>query len=217
VSFPRKKKFLTKKDGITAIRRGIGGCVCHAGSNARGGIQATPIGFEIMQSVRKYMPSVVSTDLTRSMEEQLDEIESSKVRSTIVIQNAIDELKRTMSTFKKKEIEIGRQITEAVIISQNQEHQQHIVVGTCPVCNKGILRIIRSRLTKKRSVGCSNYSLGVCKGSAPLPQKGSTQTTTEKCASCGWPVLRAVYAAKHPWEFCINIHCPSKKHQLESA
>lgn len=186
-------------------------------NNARGGIQATQIGFEIMQSMRKYVPSVVSTELTRSMEEQLDEIESGKVRSTIVIQNAIDELKRMMSTFKKKEIEIGRQITEAVIISQNQEHQQQMVVGTCPVCNKGILRIIRSRLTKKRFVGCSNYSLGICKGSAPLPQKGSIQTTTKKCASCGWPVLRTVLSAKHPWEFCINIHCPSKKQRPESA
>jgi hypothetical protein len=35
------------------------------------------------------------------MKEQLDEIESGKVRSTIVIKNAIDELKRTMCTFKK--------------------------------------------------------------------------------------------------------------------
>jgi len=137
--------------------------------------------------------------------------------STIVIENAIDELKRTMNTFKKKEIEIGRQITEAVIISQNQERQQQMVVGTCPVCNKGILRIIRSRLTKKRFVGCSNYSLGTCKGSAPLPQKGSIQPTAKKCASCGWPVLRAALSAKHPWEFCINMHCPSKKKQLESA
>ncbi len=186
-------------------------------SNERGGIQATQIGFEIMQSMRKYVPSVVSTDLTRSMEEQLDEIESGKVRSTIVIENAIDELKRTMSTFKKNEIEIGRQITEAVIISQNQEQQQQMVVGTCPVCNKGILRIIRSRLTKKRFVGCSNYSLGICKGSAPLPQKGSIQTTAKKCASCGWPVLRTILSAKHPWEFCINIHCPSKKKQLKST
>jgi DNA topoisomerase I len=119
-------------------------------SNARGEIQASQIGFEIMQSMRKYVPSVVSMDLTRSMEQQLDEIESGKVRSIIVIENAIDELKRTMSSFKKKEIEIGRQITEAVIISQNQEHQQQMVVGTCPVCNQGILRIIRSRLTKKK-------------------------------------------------------------------
>jgi len=56
-------------------------------SNARGGIQATQIGFEIMQSMRKYVPSVVSTDLTRSMEEQLDEIESGKVRFRVYYRN----------------------------------------------------------------------------------------------------------------------------------
>jgi DNA topoisomerase IA len=66
----------------------------------RGGIQATEIGFEIIQFMRKYVQSIVSTALTRSMEEQLDEIESGKVRSTLVIENAIDELKRTMSTCK---------------------------------------------------------------------------------------------------------------------
>ncbi|MFZ0221515.1 MAG: DNA topoisomerase I, partial [Candidatus Nitrosopolaris sp.] len=168
-------------------------------SNGRGGIQATEIGFEIIQSMRKYVPSVVSTDLTRSMEEQLEEIASGKVRSTLVIENVIAKLTGTMITFKEKEIEIGKQITEAVIISQNQQQQQQLVVGTCPVCSKGILKIIRSRVSKKRFVGCSNYSSGICKATAPLPQKGSIQTTAKKCASCRWPIFRTIYAAKHPW------------------
>jgi DNA topoisomerase I len=120
-------------------------------------------------------------------------------------------LKRTMIIFKEKEIEIGRQITEAVMINQNQQQQQQRVVGTCPICNKGSLRIIRSRITKKRFIGCSNYSSGTCKATAPLPQKGSIQTTGKKCVSCKWPLLRTIYAAKHPWEFCINTQCPSKK------
>ncbi|MGB8935374.1 MAG: DNA topoisomerase I [Candidatus Nitrosopolaris sp.] len=184
-------------------------------SNGRGGIQATEIGFEIIQSMRKYVPSVVSTDLTRSMEEQLEEIASGKVRSTLVIENVIAKLTGTMITFKEKEIEIGKQITEAVIISQNQQQQQQLVVGTCPVCSKGILKIIRSRVSKKRFVGCSNYSSGICKATAPLPQKGSIQTTAKKCASCRWPIFRTIYAAKHPWEFCINMQCPSKKQQPE--
>jgi DNA topoisomerase-1 len=180
-------------------------------SNERGRIVATEIGFEIIQSMRKYLPSIISTDLTRSMEEQLEEIESGKARSTLVIENAIDELKRTMTTFKEKEIEIGRQITEAVMINQNQQHRQQKVVGTCPICNTGILKIIRSRVTKKRFIGCSNYSSGLCEATAPLPQKGSIQTTAKKCASCQWPVLRAIHAAKYPWEFCINMRCPSRK------
>src|SRR5207245_6292649 len=127
-------------------------------TNGRGGIEATEIGFQIIQSMRKYVPSIVSTDLTKSMEEQLEEIESGKARSTLVIENAIDKLKGTLITFKEKEIEIGRQITDAVLISQNQ--QQQPVLGTCPVCTKGVLKIIRSRATKKRFVGCSNYSSG---------------------------------------------------------
>jgi DNA topoisomerase IA len=79
----------------------------------------------------------------------------------------------TLAFVVDREIEIRRQITEAVMINQNQQQQQQKVVGTCPICNKGILRIIRSRKTKKRFIGCSNYSSGMCKATAPLPQKGS--------------------------------------------
>jgi DNA topoisomerase I len=130
-----------------------------AHSNGRGGIGATEIGFEIIQSMRKYLRSILSTDLTRSMEEQLEEIEAGKAISTLVIESATDVLKRTMITFKEKEIEIGRQITEAVMINQNQQQQQQQrVVGTCPICNKGSLRIIRSRITKKRFIGVHSIS-----------------------------------------------------------
>jgi len=186
-------------------------------TNGRGGIEATEIGFQIIQSMRKYVPSIVSTDLTRSMEEQLEEIESGKARSTLVIENAIDKLKGTMITFKEKEIEIGRQITDAVLISQNKQQLQKTMLGTCPVCSKGVLKIVRSRVTKKRLVGCSNYSSGICKATAPLPQKGPIKTTGKMCALCRWPVVRTFYAAKHPWEFCINMQCPSKKQQPEPA
>src|SRR5207244_82997 len=72
-------------------------------TNGRGGIEATEIGFQIIQSMRKYVPSIVSTDLTKSMEEQLEEIESGKVGSTLVIENAIEKLKGTMITFKESD------------------------------------------------------------------------------------------------------------------
>ena len=145
------------------------------------------------------------------MEEQLEEIESGKAKSTLVIENAIDKLKGAIVTFEEKEIDIGRQITDAVIISQNK--QQQMVVGQCPVCNKGVLNIITSRITKKRFVGCSKYSSGICKATASLPQKGSIKTTWKTCTLCRWPVLKTVCAAKHYWEFCINMQCPSKKQQ----
>jgi len=181
----------------------------------RGGIEATEIGFEIIQSMRKYIPNVVSTELTRSMEEQLESIELGKAKSSFVIDYAKDRLRESIVRFRENEIEIGRGLTEAVIVfsqnQQQQQQQQQTVLGTCPVCNKGVLKIIRSTATKKRFVGCSNYSSGVCKATAPLPQKGSIRTIHRTCALCRWPVLRIIYPTKRHWEFCINLQCPSKE------
>jgi DNA topoisomerase I len=174
------------------------------------GIEATDIGFEIIQSMRKYIPNIVSTDLTRSMEEQLEGVESGKISSAFVIEYAIGKLKEAIVPFKEKEAEIGHQITDAVIITKNK---QQMVLGTCPVCSKGSLKIITSDVTKKRFVGCSNYSSGTCNATAPLPQKGSIETTGKTCSICRWPIIKAVYArqAEHHWSFCINMQCPTKR------
>ena len=201
---------LFKRNYISNIRRGYHSKEENNGQRAGVGIEATDIGFEIIQSMRKYIPNIVSTDLTRSMEEQLEGIESGKTRSAFALEYAIDKLKEATLSFKDNEIEIGRQLTNAVIITRNK---QQIILGTCPVCGKGDLKVIRSSGTKKRFVGCSNYVSAICKATAPLPQKGSIKTTGKICSVCRWPIVKTVYAhqVKHPWEFCINMQCPSKK------
>jgi DNA topoisomerase I len=175
-----------------------------------GGIEATDLGVEIVQSMRKYLPNIVSTDLTRSMEELLEGIEFGDNRSDSVIKYSIAKLREAIIPFKEKEIEIGNRITDAVNVTRDK---QQMILGTCPVCGKGSLRIIKSNRTKKRFVGCSNYSSGECKATAPLPQRGSIRTTGKICSSCRWPVLENVYfhEAKYRWRFCINIKCSSKK------
>ena len=94
-----------------------------------------------------------------------------------------------MITFKEKEIEIGRQITDAVLISQNKQQLQKTMLGTCPVCSKGVLKIVRSRVTKKRLVGCSNYSSGICKATAPLPPERTNKNYWEDV--CFMPMARS--------------------------
>jgi DNA topoisomerase I len=174
-----------------------------------GAIVATDIGFEITQLMRKYIPNIVSTNLTRTMEEQLEEIESYKARSGLVIEYAIGKLKEAIVPFKENEIEVGHQISDAAIITKNK---QQMVLGACPVCGKGDLKILRSNITKRRFVGCSNYAFGTCKAAAPLPQKGPIKTTGKTCSVCRWPVINAVYSreTKRHWKFCINVQCPSK-------
>jgi DNA topoisomerase-1 len=183
----------------------------------RGGLEATDLGFEIIQAMRKYIPNIVSVDLTRSMEEQLEAVEVGRATSELVTGYAIEKLKEAIIGFKDKEIEIGLQLTNAVTSTgnkqQQQEQQQLRVLGTCPVCTKGELKIIRSSITKKRFVGCSNYASGICKATAPLPQKGLIKITGKLCSACRWPIVGTLYSrqSKRLWTFCINMHCPSKK------
>jgi DNA topoisomerase-1 len=182
-----------------------------------GGIEATEIGLQIVQSMRNYVPILVSASLSRSMEEQLEGIESGSVTSSKVISQATDSLNQIIGAFKQNENKIGKLLTGSVLRYRSKLQQQHLqdgeqsVLGPCPLCNSGYLKIIRSRATRKRFVGCSNYSKGICKAAAPLPQAGLILNDGRNCSLCKWPLLKVVYKTKRKWEFCVNSQCSSKK------
>ena len=157
--------------------------------------------------MRAFVPAIVSTDLTRSIEEQLERVEQGSADSVLVIENAVDRLVESLEAFMGNEPDIGRRISGAAVA----DDAKAAMIGACPVCKSGQLRMIRSRTTKKRFVGCSNYSAG-CKAIAPLPQKGAIRTTGNACPECGWPVVGVVFARRtKPWKICINMHCHLKK------
>ena len=54
------------------------------------GIEATDLGFELIQSMRKYTPEIVSGQLTRSIEEQLEGVEFGKITSEFVTTDCIE-------------------------------------------------------------------------------------------------------------------------------
>ena len=178
-------------------------------ASKQGGIEATDIGFEIIDLMRKYVPKIVSTTLTRSTEEQLEEIESGKANSDFVLKHATAKLKEAITLLKQREIEVGNRITEALDVTKNR---QATVIGTCPICSSGDLKIMRSKRTKKRFVGCSNYATKKCKATAPLPQTPSIKTTGKVCTTCQWPILEADFMRqkKYCLKFCVNAQCPTK-------
>jgi DNA topoisomerase I len=181
------------------------------GSGGAGGIEATDLGVQIVESMRRYIPKIVSIDLSRSMEELLEGISSGKDSSDVVIRYAKANLKEAIIPLKENEIQIGKQISKAINITKSR--QQAMTIGTCPLCGNGSLQVIRSAKTKKRFVGCSNYIAGVCTATAPLPQNGLLRPTKQSCSYCRWPILENAYPqrAKYRWKFCINMNCPSKK------
>ena len=80
--------------------------------------------------------------------------------------------------------------------------------GKCPDCG-GNLRIITSRRTGKRFVGCSNYKNG-CRFSTPLPQSGSIKGLNKACDICGYPLISVRFKRKW-YTSCTNMKCPSKE------
>ncbi|MGB7955858.1 MAG: hypothetical protein WCF23_17935 [Candidatus Nitrosopolaris sp.] len=82
------------------------------------------------------------------MEEQLEHIESGKAKSSLVICYAINKIKEAVVPLKEKVTEIDRQITDAVVSTQNK-HQQR-VLGNCPMCSKGVLKNHKIECNKKK-------------------------------------------------------------------
>jgi DNA topoisomerase-1 len=176
-------------------------------ASGRAGIEVTDLGFAVIDSMRAYVPAVVSTDLTRSMEEQLELVEQGSADGVSVIEQAADKLVESLAAFMEKEVDIGIRISD----SASADSALAATIGPCPVCKKGQLRVIRSYKTKKRFAGCSNYSAG-CRATAPLPQKGLIRTTGKACAECGWPIVGVVFARRaKQWRICVNMQCPARK------
>lgn len=104
-------------------------------------------------------------------------------------------------------------------LTWSSSKKKYIILGTnkpkeglvtCPECKKGQLIVIRSPITKKRFIGCSNYHNG-CKASSPLLQKAKLRVLKEQCQQCSWPVAIFRYSRKQKWtRQCSNLRCKTR-------
>jgi DNA topoisomerase-1 len=169
-------------------------------------IVVTDLGFEVVDVLKKYCPTVVSIELTRKLEERMNEIQQGKETRENVLRGAIDILKPVTEKLKEKEQVIGARLSQAIQKARLEER----IIGACPICQNGKLVILRSKKTGKRFVGCTNYFEGTCKTAFPLPQKGLAKPSGNVCRSCGWPTVRIWMGRKRPWNLCLNPECPAK-------
>ena len=148
----------------------------------------------------------VGKKITRQISKDVNQIRS-VTRST----------KKIVETFKN---EINQYYDSSGFLSWSKKRHKYIILGTnspkdgiceCPECNTGQLMVIRSPTTKKRFIGCSNYSNG-CKASSPLLQKAMLRVIKQKCTTCAWPTIVFRYSRKQKWQRqCANINCESRK------
>jgi DNA topoisomerase-1 len=169
-------------------------------------IVVTDLGLEVADVLNEYCPAVVSIELTRRLEERMNEIQQGNETREKVLRDTIEILKPVTEHLKENERVIGERLSQALMKARLEER----VIGACPVCKNGKLVILRSRTSGKRFIGCTNYFEGNCKTSFPLPQKGSAKPTGTVCRSCGWSTVRIWIKGNRPWNLCFNPLCPTK-------
>jgi len=161
-------------------------------------IEVTDIGKAVTRALEKYCPEIVSPELTRKLDEDMDQIEAGKEKRTNVLEAVEKDLKSILKNFKQHEKNIGKGIYEAIREYEKEIHN----VGKCPKCG-GDLMIIHSKRTGKRFVGCTGYPK--CKNSFPLPQHGYIEVISKKCPmpDCKLHLIQVKSKGKRPWRFCL--------------
>ena len=129
-------------------------------------------------------------------------------------------VKITKSTTKSLRNELKQYLDKNGYLSWSEKKRKYLLLGTnspkdglvdCPECKIGQLMVIRSRTTKKRFMGCSNY-YGGCKASSPLLQKARLRAIKTPCAKCDWPMIIFRYSRKQKWtKQCSNLNCITRK------
>ena len=139
-------------------------------------IQVTKLGEAVTKTLKEFCPRILDEKLTRHFEKEMDLVFNGKKKRKNVIKEAEKFLVDVLKDFKKNEKKIGKKLLEGLITAREDERR----LGTCPNCKTGELKILFSRFTKKRFVGCSSYFR--------CAKCGFTKTACKcKCEICGQP------------------------------
>jgi DNA topoisomerase-1 len=166
-------------------------------------IEATELGIKTVETLHKYIPEILDEELTKRFEEEMEQIREEKYKPETVLKEAKTELTKLLANFKKHEIKIGKELIKAERETQDLLN----TLGDCPYC-KGKLKIMFSKKTRKRFIGCDSYPK--CKTAFPLPQTGLVKGTDKVCEYCQHPIVFMQRKRARPQHVCVNIDCPGK-------
>ncbi|KXH76854.1 MAG: hypothetical protein AM326_06470 [Candidatus Thorarchaeota archaeon SMTZ-45] len=198
--------------GTKATRAGIVDSIKSRGYAINDNFELSTLGYALYETLEKYMPDILSSELTRHLENEMNDIQQEKKNKEDVLSKAKGELLRMLDNFKTQEEDIGNYLVQGLQRYWRSKEE----LGACPRCEDGTLRVIRSAKTGKRFVGCSNYSEGKCDQTFPLPQKGDISPLDAKCSYCGYQMFQ-VTSSRRKWETCINwSECPGRKDELKA-
>ena len=175
-------------------------------------IQATELGINLIESLRKNSQIIIDEKLTREIEMDMDIIRGSKndleAKERKILDKAKEALIKISKDFKLKEKEIGNDLVKANEVMFKEEQENNKLGLQCPECRKGELTVKFTPRFKSYFVACTAYP--ECRKTFSLPKGIIKNTVNKKCEDCDWPLVLRILAGKRPWQLCFNPKCPSK-------
>ncbi len=154
-------------------------------------VKPTEKAFALIDSLEKYAAMITKPEMTKTLEQEMDEISEGKRKKKEVADDSRKMLREVFEEITKNKDEIAKSLKEAIRIGK--------IVGTCPECGSELFLATSKR--GKRFVGCSNYP--ACNFSLPLPKSGRVLVTDDKCDEHPFLFKLKIMkkGMKRPWDF----------------
>ncbi|MBI2547669.1 MAG: DNA topoisomerase I [Candidatus Aenigmarchaeota archaeon] len=196
-------KELEKRDlGTKATRADILQTLYDRGYVTGKSINVTKLGEAVVRTLEEYSPKIVSEELTRHFEDEMELVYKSGKKREDIVDEAKTVLAEILEDFRKNEKEIGKKLLEGFTEAKKEASR----LGICPKCGNE-LRIMRSK-TGGQFVGCDGYPK--CTNLYPLPRIAKIQSIGRTCKECGTPMIQVIRRARRPFRMCIDPNCTTK-------
>ncbi len=166
-------------------------------------ITVTGFGIKTIETLEKYCSEIVEEELTRSFEEDMENIIEDKTSPEKVLEKARKELTKILIHFRQNELKIGQELATSFLETERKKS----FIGLCPVCKVGELHILHSRKNNSRFIACNKYPK--CKTTFSIPS-GVIKNAGINCTYCSYPIIE-IKKGKIPQKVCINPSCKSKQ------
>lgn len=167
-------------------------------------LKPTSLGEKLIESLEKYSPVIVDENLTRDIEERMEDIlvkeGDTEKKAADIVKETEAIIEKIAHEFKKNEQEIGNSLKEGTVEMREAQKEQSIIMP-CPTCKQGNLSIKFAKKSRRYFAACDRYP--ACNATFSLPPNALIKTTGKKSPN-DLPLLIALRKGKRPWEFEFN-------------
>lgn len=192
--------------GTKATRHNIIQNLYNRGYTRNTPIEPTETGIAMIEALDEYASLITKPEMTAELEAKMTAIAEENTSKEQVVHESRKLLHRAYESLEENKEKLAEVIGKGIYEDR--------VMGPCPNCDKQ-LRVIRSKKTKKRFVGCEGHP--DCSTAYPLPQRGNIMTMGKVCPECNTPIVKVLTPGRRPWKLCLDPDCPTKEEYKKKA